>query len=156
MRRGFSRNKKEIDAQLPKDERMENLIDDFGIEIEDSMIKSDVIIDDNNLNEELLKQPLLYIKWVELAAKANKAARNAKVILKQVEGHAKFKYKQKGSTVDQVNAQVDTDAEVIAARQELNELEVTAETFNNYVRSVYQRLDTLKELCANKRKELID
>lgn len=152
----FGRNKREIESRMDRSEVKPELIDDFGIEIENESIKNDAIIDDSRLNEELLKQPLLFIKWVEISVKANQAAKAAKANLKAVEGETRLKYAQKGVRVADVDAKVDTDKDVKEARNALYEAEATAEKLNSFVRAIYQRGEALKDLCANKRKELID
>lgn len=119
-------------------------------------IDQELDIDPEDLNEELAHQPLLMRKYTRLASEVISKLRAVEDNLKYVEGKAYLKYKKEGGTIKEVEARVDTDDEVKQARQEVQETQALHKEYEGIVRSIMQRHDALKEICANIRKEMVD
>jgi hypothetical protein len=132
---------------------MENNTDD-KILVEPADLE--LVINLNQLNKELLDQPLKYKKWTNLKAEANRVAKFLKLELKEREALAILKLSSRKMTVDQRSAEVSLDPRVQEVQRKLIEAEEVAERFEGVVRAFYQRHEMLKDLSANKRKELID
>ena len=123
--------------------------------ISDNPDKS-LFIDVEELNDELAESGLKYRKWNKLKAEASKQVKAIKQKLKETEAQATLAYALEGGKVAEVEAKVELDDEVIKLREELIEAEYTLEDFIGIMQSMFMRHESIKELCANKRKELID
>lgn len=121
-------------------------------------VSLDLAIDEQNLNKEIMDQPLLYKKYSELDAQAQKALRSAELYLSQVEAAAHLRYSRSADKlkVKDVDSMVKTDEEVINAKQKVSELQEQADRIRGALKACYQRHDALKDLAANRRKELVD
>lgn len=118
----------------------------------------ELFIDEDELNEESANQPLTFRKWTKLKAEVNAKAKHIKQKLKQAEADAYLYYKKEGAgnKVKDLESLVETDVEVIKLRKELIEAEKLVEEYEGIVRSFHQRHEAIKDLAANRRKELAD
>lgn len=123
-------------------------------------IDVELSINDDALNHELMEQPLKYRKWSGFEAKASKAVRNLNLQLEHAKSTAYVKAKSDAGTrkltVKDLDAIVTLDADVMRLEAELIQAEEIHANMKTAVRAFLQRHDALKDLAANKRKELID
>ncbi len=119
-------------------------------------IDMELTIDDRALNEETMDQPLTFRKYTKIKAEVNAKAKTIKQQLKQTEAMAYLEFAKEGKKVKELDSMVETDEEVIKLRMELIDAEQLVEEFEGIVRAFHQRHDSLKDLCANRRKELTD
>jgi len=120
----------------------------------DSDLVKDLKIDKDNINEELMNQPLLYRKWSKILAEANRNVRIFEVELLRVKARAHAKYSQIGKKVKEVESLVMLDDDVVEVYDELVEAEELAENLKGIVVSFRQRHDSLREVSMNLRKEV--
>ena len=115
-------------------------------------------IDDRHLNEELMDQPLFFRKWTRLLSEVSKKAKTIKLVLEETEAalHSKLSNDGKGRKVKEIESMVALDADVKRIKRDLIEAEGLVQEFEGIVKAFYQRHEMLKDLAANKRKELID
>lgn len=134
----------------PKSTQKEILVD---------KIDQELFIDEQNLNSELMDQPLLFRKYARLEAEAAKAVRAIELKLDRIKSRVHLKIKvdvQNKVTVKDAEALVNVDEEVIKAQDELvNAMEVH-DNMKGVLLAFRQRHDALKDLAANKRKEYAD
>lgn len=125
-------------------------------QVKDS-VSMDLAIDEQKLNQEIMDQPLLYKKYSELDAGAQKALRSAELYLSQVEAASHIKYSKSETKlkVKDVDALVSIDPVVLEAKNKVIELQEQADKIRGALKACYQRHDALKDLAANKRKEFI-
>lgn len=118
----------------------------------------ELFIDEDELDEESANQPLTFRKWTKLKAEVNAKTKIIKQKLKQAEAEAYLFYKNdgQGNKVKDLESLVETDEEIIKLRNELIEAEKLSEEYEGIVRAFHQRHEALKDLSANKRKELSD
>lgn len=119
-------------------------------------IDKELWIDDEALNGETIDQPLTFRKYTRIKAECNAKAKTIKQKLKETEAMAYLEFAKEGKKVKELDSMVETDEEVIKLRHELIDAEQMVEEFEGIVRAFHQRHDSLKDLCANRRKELID
>jgi len=119
-------------------------------------IDKELYIDDLALNEEIMDQPLTFRKYTKLKAEVNAKAKTIKQKLKETESMAYLEFAKEGKKVKELESMVETDEEVIRLRYELIDAEQMVEEFEGIVRAFHQRQDSLKDLCANRRRELTD
>jgi hypothetical protein len=114
-------------------------------------------IDDRHLNEELMDQPLFFRKWTKLLSEVAKKARTIKLVLEETEAmlHTKLSSDGKGRKVKEMESIVALDSDVKRIKRDLIEAEGMVQEFEGIVRAFYQRHEMLKDLAANKRKELL-
>ena len=146
----FYKNKKAIDDNLPEELREEIKL------LMNEPIDQDLFIDHSNLNEELLDQPLRFKKWSKLEAEASRAAKAAKIEAERVKATVHLQYAKEGGRVSDIEAKVKIDDRVLKASEAQLEAEELHEQYKGFVRALHQKAEALKDLCANKRKELID
>lgn len=115
-------------------------------------------IDENNLNNELQDQALLFRKWTKLSAQVAKKAKAIKNHLEREKARlvVKFSSDGTGKKVREVEASISLDPEVIKLEDELVDAEELVDEYTGIVKAFYQRHEMLKDLCANKRREFID
>lgn len=121
-------------------------------------VQDELRIDPHRLNEELMDQPLYYRKWSEMLAGVAKKAKLAKLVLEEKKAEKHIQYSQDGMSrkVKEVESAVLLDADVKKLERELIDAEELVEKFSGILRAFHQRAEALKDLNANKRKELID
>jgi len=120
-------------------------------------IDLELVVDWENLNEELMNQPLLMRKWTKLKSEVTAKAKAIKEHQKRLEASVRFELAgDQKLKVKDLDARVLLDEQVIEAQEETIEAERLQEEYEGIVRSFWQRHDTLKELSANRRKEVID
>ena len=116
----------------------------------------ELTIDDERLNEELMNQPLLYRKWSKLKSEVNRKAKIIKMKLDQVESQKYLTFAKDGGKVKELESKIDSDEEIIKLKTELYEAEALAEEYDGIAKAFYMRHESIKELCANARKEIAD
>lgn len=119
-------------------------------------IEVDLTINTQSLNKELMDQPLLFKKYSDLDAEAQKAVRAIELQLSRVRAEAHLKYSQKGLKVKDVDSMVEIDPKVVEVADKLLDLQEMADKIKGVLKACYQRHEALKDLAANKRKDLID
>lgn len=120
-------------------------------------IDVELSIDEDELNEELMNQPLLYRKWSTFEAGAATEVKKLELRLEHAKAQAYLEAKESGikMTVKDLEASVTLNENVIKLNEELIEAQEVLADMKTAVRAFLQRHDALKDLCANKRKELI-
>lgn len=115
-------------------------------------------INEDNLNKELIDQPLKFRKWSRFEVEAAKALRLAELKLEHAKAKAYMNVKKQGGkmTVKDLEAAVALDAEVVSAQNNVLEAEEIHSDMKTAVKAFLQRHDALKDLAANRRKEIID
>lgn len=148
------RAKRELDKKIEPEQRTQLK----GVDLFEDPVDNDLYIDANRLNEELMDQSLRYSKWVRLKAEASYKVKAIKNQLKVTEATVRCDLRQnaKGLRVADVDAEIDKDENIVNLRTQLIEAEKYFELYEGFVRGFSQRADMLKDLCANRRKELID
>lgn len=121
-------------------------------------VDRELFIDADNLNDELMDQPLLYRKYGKLKSQANKNAKTVKNRLERVIGAARLEFKRANpkATVAEIDALVSMDPTVQQVQGELLDAEELHEDMENIMYTLRQRHENIKELCANIRKEMAD
>lgn len=118
-------------------------------------IDRELWIDEEDLNRELMDQPLKMRKYTRIKSKLGHKVGAIKQKLKEVEAAAHQRYSGAGRVKD-VESKVDQDPEVAQVRSELNDAEAEYSIYEGVVRAFLQRHEALKEICANIRKEMRD
>lgn len=118
----------------------------------------DLYINPDELNNELMDQPLRYAKWGKLKADANKKVKAIKHQLEitQSEVRRGIRNSNPSLKVAEIEGRIKEDEGVIRLQEELIEAEYIAERIEIATKAFYQRGDLLKELSTNRRRELID
>lgn len=116
----------------------------------------ELYIDQENLNEELMDQPLALRKWIKLKAQVNKRVRVITQKLKETEAKIHLQFSERGGRVKDVESNVELHPDVIKLRNELIDAEELSEEYEGIARAFFQRHEALKEVCANIRKELAE
>lgn len=121
-------------------------------------IDVELSIDEDQLNEELMNQPLLYRKWSTFEAGAATQVKKIELKLEHAKAQAYIEAKESGikMTVKDLEAAVTLDEDVIKLNEQLIEAQEVLADMKTAVRAFLQRHDALKDLSANRRKELID
>lgn len=119
-------------------------------------IQQELTISDLHLNEELMGQPLLMRKYTKEFAKLKRQVKAIKNQLELKESSIRTLLWNDGKArkVAEVDAMVLSDVEVQKLRVELYDAEELQDEFEGIVKSIHQRHEMLKDLCANARKEL--
>lgn len=133
-------------------------VNNGGQELITEEVDRELFIDADNLNDELMDQPLLYRKYGKLKSKANRNAKAVKNKLERVIGAARMEFKRSHpkATVGELDALVAMDPTVQQCQNELLDAEELHEDMENILYTLRQRHENIKELCANIRKEMID
>ena len=121
-------------------------------------VDQELVIDTNHLNEELMDQPLYFKKWTGLLAEVNKKCKIINLTLEEKEAELHIKYANDGTAkkVKEIESAVTSDPEIQKLKRELIDVEELVSRFEGIVKAFYQRHEMLKDLSANKRKELVD
>lgn len=121
-------------------------------------VDRELFIDADNLNEELMDQPLLYRKYGKLKSKANRNAKAIKNKLEAIMAAARLEFKRTNpkATVADIDALISLDPTVQTTQTELLDAEELHEDMENILYSLRQRHENIKEICANIRKEMAD
>lgn len=124
--------------------------------LEKNGVGEELRINDLHINEELMGQPLLMRKYTQELAKLTKKAKSIKNKLEMQEAGLKVTLSNdgKGRKVAEMEAMVIMDAEVQKLRVELYDAEEQVDEYVGIVRSFAQRIEVLKELSMNARKEM--
>lgn len=119
---------------------------------------NDLFINENELNNELLDQSLRYMKYAKLKAKANKNVKVIKRKLDEIAGSVRSIVREENPSlrVADVDGKVNQNEEVKQVKIELEEAEYIAELLQDATYAFRQRSEMLKDLSANRRKEVID
>lgn len=112
-------------------------------------------IDDTNLNVESMNQPLLYRKWSQLKAQIGKKVKILKLQLGRLEGQKYLEFGKMGGKVREIESMINSDPEIITLQDQLAEAEALLEEYEGIVRAFWQRNESLKDLHANLRKDLL-
>lgn len=125
--------------------------------LEKKSISEELSINDLHLNEEIMGQPLLMRKYTQELSKLRKKCKSIKnqLELKEARLAVKFANDGKGKRVSEIEASIIQDDEVQKLRIELYDAEELQDEYEGIVRSIAQRMDALKDLSANIRKELL-
>lgn len=115
----------------------------------------ELFIDVDNLNGELQDQPLLMHKWAREKTRANRMVKAIKAKLYQVERKVYDKLAFKGLKVKDMELNAKTDPEVVQVQRELDDAEERFEYITEVVYAFRQRHESLKDLAANARKEML-
>lgn len=124
--------------------------------LEKKDIGDELRINDLHINEELMGQPLLMKKYTKLLAQLNKKVKAIKNKLEMQEAglYITLSNDGRGRKVAEIEAMVVQDAGVQTLRIQLYDAEEEAEEYTGIVRSIAQRIEALKELSMNTRKEM--
>lgn len=125
--------------------------------LEKADLAAELSIDARYINEEVIGQALLmrkYTKELSMLRKKTKSIEN-KLELKEAQLRATFSNNGRGLKVAEVDGLIVQDAEVQKLRIELYDAEEERDAYEGIVKSVSQRMEMLKELCANLRKEMV-
>lgn len=124
--------------------------------LEKKDIGDELRINDLHINEELMGQPLLMKKYTTELSKLVKKAKSIKNKLELHESSLKVTLWNdgKGRKVAEIEAMVVMDAETQKLRVELYDAEEQVDEYTGIVRSFAQRIEVLKELSMNARKEM--
>lgn len=119
-------------------------------------IEEELSINDLHLNEELMAQPLLMRKYTKEKAKLERKTKAIKNQLELKESSLKIVLSNdgKGRKVAEIEAMVIADGEVQKLRVELYDAEEQVSEYEGIVKAIAQRVEMLKDLSANIRKEL--
>ena len=115
-------------------------------------VDSELMIDINNLNGELMDQALLMRKWTKAKAMASRRAKAIRGQVAFTKGTLHKQLASKGLRVGDIEAAIDTDPGVAKLNNELIEAEYELEALEGIVRAFYQKHESLKDLSANTRK----
>jgi hypothetical protein len=121
-------------------------------------VDQELYIDLNHLNEELMDQPLLFRKWTGLKAEIERKVKSIKLMLDETKSHLYLQFSNDGTgkKVKEVDAAVTLNDDVKRLERELIDAEETLTKFEGICRAFHQRGEALKDLCANRRREVID
>jgi len=121
-------------------------------------VDQELTIDDHNLNAELMDQPLYFRKYSKLLSDVQRKASVTKLMLEEAEArlHVQYAKNGQGLKVKEIESLVSLDETVMKLKRELVEADGMVKEFEGIVKAFYQRHEMLKDLCANKRKELVD
>ena len=119
-------------------------------------VELDLSIDQDDLTDEIMNQPLLFKKYSDLDSECQRALNDCLNYLKLVEAeiHLKVSNDNPKMKVRDLEALVITNDKVQEIKAKLVELEEQASKIRGVLRAAQQRHDMLKELSYNKRKEL--
>ena len=116
----------------------------------------ELYIDEENLNAELMDQPLRYKKFLTEKAKLGHKVKAIKAQLEIIKAEKRLEGTKTGARVKELDAMVTADEEVKQLQKELFQAEEEYDTVDGICRAFYQRGELLKELSTNKRREFLD
>jgi hypothetical protein len=113
-------------------------------------------IDEENINSEIMDQPLRYKKWAKLKAEVSKKAKIIKGEFERMKASKRLEFAKTGARVKELDSMVAVDEEVKELQLQLFDAEEMLDQYDGILRAFYQRHEMLKDLCANLRKQLLD
>lgn len=115
-------------------------------------------IEDENINAELMDQPLLYRKYSRMEAEAAAAVKAIQLKLKNTRANIHLEHSKGGAKlkVKDLESIVDTNEEVIKIENELIEAEEMHSNLKGILVAFRQRHEALKEVSTNLRNEFKD
>lgn len=125
--------------------------------LEKNGIDQELMINDLRLNEELMGQPLLMRKYTKLLSNISRKVKAIKNQLELKESSIKILLSNdgKGRKVAEIEAMVMADADVQRFRVELYDAEEQEQEYEGIVKAIAHRIEVLKELSVNSRKEMM-
>lgn len=125
-----------------------------------SLFSDDLAISEANLSDELVKQPGLFAHYAGLAATANRKLKMAKVqfdvweaaIDKKIRDEALAKNNK--ITETQIVAKIRLNAEWLAGKFRLIDLEAEVEQYESLTRAMIQKKDMLMTIAHDRRAEM--
>ena len=120
-------------------------------------IELELSIDADNINAELIDQPLLYRKYSRLEAESAAQVRAIELALNRAEARAHLKFTKTGAKlkVRDLESLVATDETVQKLEDELQEALELHSNMKGVLVAFRQRHEALKDLSANLRKEIV-
>lgn len=142
--------------QAPKNNQSEKPIKNQ--ELITDRIDQELFIDIQNINHELMNQPLLFRKYARLEAECNRMVRALEAELERSKAKAHLDLLKQGSKmkVADMEATVLLDENVKVVQDKLIEAKEVQENMKGALLAFRQRHDALKDLSANLRKEYGD
>lgn len=119
-------------------------------------IDKELWIDQEDLNNELGDSPLRLRKYTKLKADVHRKLKAIARKLEMARAEAHESYSKEGGRVKDVEHKVETDPAVMKIKEEHDEAEVLFEEYTGIVRAFFARHESIKEICANIRKEMGD
>jgi hypothetical protein len=121
-------------------------------------IDRELYIDINNINDELMDQPLLYRKYTQLKSNSFRNLSALKNKLEQIEATARLEFKKthNKSTVAELDAMIALDPSVRDVQDQYLNAQEDFDNLEGIVYALRQRHEAIKELAANLRKEMAD
>lgn len=121
-------------------------------------VEQELFIEEDYLNEEIMDQPLKFRKWARLEVEADRRVKSIRLKLEQTKAMAYLEAKRELNkpTVRELESYVSIDPDVVKIEDELIVAEAELSDAKMIVKAFYQRHESLKDLAANLRKELID
>lgn len=115
-------------------------------------------IDENNINKELMDQPLLFREYGKMEIEAGDAVRTLEVELVRVKArvHLDIMKNAPKLKVKDIENMVEVHEKVVKVQNELLEAQKMHDDMRNLIMSLRQRHEVLKDISANLRKELED
>lgn len=109
--------------------------------------KDDLAIDKHGLDKEWLKQPLVFAKWAEKSADANRDAKQADEKLKTIRSEIVLSAKEQGAkTQQQIEALYRTNPAYKEAKNNMLQKQHEAEIHQNAVMAFHQKKAALDHL----------
>lgn len=126
------------------------------VPLEKKGIDQELLINDVHLNEELMGQPLLMRKYTKELAGIRKKVKSISNKLDMKESAIKVVLSNdgRGRKVAEIEAMVIQDVEVQNLRIQLYDAEEMQDEYEGIVKSIAQRMEMLKDISANLRKEM--
>lgn len=115
-------------------------------------------IDENNINKELMDQPLLFREYGKMEIEAGDAVRTLEVQLSRVKAtvHLSIMKNAEKFKVKDIENMVEVHKDVVKVQNELLKALKMHEDMRNLIMALRQRHEVLKDISANLRKELGD
>lgn len=117
--------------------------------------ETDLDIDLNNMQEEFRRIGALIYRYSEKKAELVESYNNSKCVLNEIKGQ-KYKYlKTSGTkiTENHIEAEIDSDREVIVQYFKLHSIERDLETIKGFIEALKAKKDALIQLSADARIE---
>lgn len=116
----------------------------------------ELYIDEDNLNAEMIDQPLRYKKYLTEKARVSHKVKSIKAKLEFTKAEKRLEAAKTGARVKELDSMVTTDPEVMQLQKELYSAEEEYDIIDGVCRAFYQRAELLKEISTNRRRELLD
>ncbi len=121
-------------------------------------VEKHISIDDSRINEELQDHALHFRKYTKILSNLQKKAKAIKLKLEEVEAtvYVRLSNDGQGRKVKEIDSMIVLDPEVAKLKRDLLDAEEMVSEYEGIVKALYQRHEMLKDLCANRRKDLLD